>query len=185
MGAVEGTAKRNAAKNTFARDGMPRAVEELPERLGVGIRQGRVVGACPLDDGGDIVGCAARVGDELCGGLGYFAGGHDFVAGADDVLFLGLGERVFLEDLVVPQKIGVKGRATVGGHARDDTIVVLGVALGLLQSLLASGGAAVEVSIRGRLAVVRLDDLFGMNCHEVGGAESKILPDLPVTDSRI
>jgi hypothetical protein len=185
VGGADGAAKRDAVENAFAGDGVAGTVEEFAERIGVSGREGRIFFQRERDDGLDVFGVAARIGDELAGDGGGFARSHVIVARGDDGGFLLFGERSFFEDLVVPEEVGVERSAAMRGYRGDDAVVVFGVALRFLQALLSAGGATVEIGELRGFSVVGGDDLFGGDRHEVGGAIAEVFPDLGIADAGV
>jgi len=69
--------------------------------------------------------------------------------------------------LRVPDEARIGMRLEVPGRADHDTVVILGEALGLHQTLAASVGARAEVRMRRRPAVVRLDETLGGDGDQV------------------
>ena len=101
---------------------------------------------------------AARVGNELAGDRRDFPRGHVFVRRGDDGAFLRLRERALLENLIVPQKVGVQRRAAMRRDGGGDAIVILWITLRFLERLLAARRAATEIGILRRLAVIGRGD---------------------------
>src|ERR1039458_747949 len=70
--------------------------------------------------------------------------------------------------------VGQQVRPIVGGRARDDAIVILGVALGFHQRLAAAVGAGAEVRALGVLAVEGVQDGLGFHGRFVNGAMAEV-----------
>ena len=182
---LDGTAERNAIEDAFASHGMARSVEEFAQRRGVFVGKRHVLFPRQRDHRLDVLGTAARVGDELTRRCRYFARRHEFIRGRDDAGVLRLGEGTLLQELIVPQEVGVQRRAAMRGDARGDAVVILGITLRLLQRLLTAGRTAAEIGKLRILPIIGAHDLLARERHEVRGAEAEILPHFPIADTGV
>ena len=79
-----------------------------------------------------------------------------------------------------PELADVQMGKPVDGCARNDAIVVAGIALGFHQPLASTRRASVEIGILRPLTVVRVDDSLGLESHFMHGAIAVIDPALRV-----
>ena len=182
---LDGTAERNAIEKALASHGMVRAVEEFSQGRCVFVGERGILLPRQCDDGLDVLRGAARIGDELACRQRNFPRRHVFIRRSDDVGILLLGERAFLQDLIVPQEVGMQRCAAVRSDGSRDAIVVLRITLRLLQRLLTARRATAEIRKLRCFPVMRSHDLLSHDRHEMRGAIAEVLPYFLVANAGV
>ena len=160
-------------------------VEQFAECIRMSGRQRWILLHRQRNDRIDILLIVAWIRNDLPRDQRDLAGGHVFIGGGDDILFLRLGERAFLQNLVIPQKIRVQRCPAVGRDVRDDAVVIIRISLSFLKRLLPAGRAADEIRKCWIFPVIILDQLLGRRRHQVRSAKTKILPNLWIAYARV